>query len=67
MIMIILVGTVSQIRMGDVCITFTGMGSRGGKYAILMSKFGFLMHVCLFIIILGYSASYFLAISDHAF
>ena len=66
--MISLVGTLSQIRMGDVCITFTGMGSRRGQYALLMSKFGFLTHVCLFIIIImGYSASYVLELNDHAF
>ena len=37
--LISLVGILSQIRMGAVCITFTGMGPRRGQYAFLMSKF----------------------------
>ena len=46
------VDTLSQIRMGDVCITFYGMGPRRGQYALFMSKFGLLMHFQLFIIII---------------
>ena len=37
-ILIILVGTLTQIRMGLGCITFPGIGPRRGQYAFLMSK-----------------------------
>ena len=58
--LISLVGTLSQTRMGEVCITFSGIGPRRSQCALLMSKFRFLMHFQLFIIILDYSASNFL-------
>ena len=63
-ILIILVGTLTQIRMGQGCITFPGIGprerGRGGQYAFLMSKTRMLMHFQPLIIVLGFSASYFL-------
>ena len=34
----ILVGTMTQLRMGVGCITFLRMGPRRGQYAFLMSK-----------------------------
>ena len=37
-ILIILVGTLTQIRMGLGCITFPGIGPRRGQYAFLVSK-----------------------------
>ena len=37
-ILIILVDTLTQIRMGLGCITFPGIGPRRGQYAFLMSK-----------------------------
>ena len=61
MIMLIsLVGTLTQIRMEADCIIFPGMGSRRGQYAFLMSQSRFLMRFRQLIIILGYSASYLL-------
>ena len=36
--LIILVGTLTKLRMGVGCITFPGMGPRRGQYAFLMSK-----------------------------
>ena len=59
-ILIILEGTLTQIRMGLGCITFPGIGQRKGQYAFLMSKSRILMHFQLLIIVLGFSASYFL-------
>ena len=59
-ILIILVGTLTQIRMGLDCITFPGIGPRRGQYAFLMSKTRMLMHFQPLIIVLGFSASYFL-------
>ena len=56
-ILIILVGTLTQIRMGLGCITFPGIGLRRGQYAFLMSKSRMLMHFQPFIIVLGFSAS----------
>ena len=56
-ILIILVSTLTQIRMGLGCITFPGIGPRRSQYAFLMSK---LMHFQLLIIVWGFSASYFL-------
>ena len=38
-ILIISVGTLTQIRMGLSCITFPGIGPRRGQYAFLISKF----------------------------
>ena len=61
-ILIILVGTLTQIRMGLGCITFPGIGSRRGQYACIMSKTRMLMHLQSLIIVLGFSASYFLEI-----
>ena len=61
MIMLIsLVGTLTQIRVGAGCIKFPGMGSRSGQYTFLTSQSRFFMHFRMLIIILGYSASYFL-------
>ena len=59
-ILIILVGTLTQIRMGLGCITFPDIGPRRGQYAFLMSKSRMLMHFQSLIIVLGFSASYFL-------
>ena len=59
-ILIILVDTLTQIRMGLGCVTFPGIGPRRGQYAFLMSKSRMLMHFQLLIIVLGFSASYFL-------
>ena len=59
-ILIILVGTLTQIRMGLGCITFPGIGPKMGQYAFLMSKTRMLMHFQPLIIVLGFSASYFL-------
>ena len=36
--LIILVGTLTQLRMEMGCTTFPGMGSRRGQYAFLVSK-----------------------------
>ena len=58
-ILIILVGTLTQIRIGLGCITFPGIGQRSGQYAFLMSKNRMLMHFQPLIIVLGFSASYF--------
>ena len=44
MSIIILVGTLTQIRMGLGCITFHGIGPRRGQYTFLMSKSRMLMH-----------------------
>ena len=57
---IILVGIQTQIRMGLGCITFPGFGPRRGQYAFLMSKSRMLMHFKPLIIVLGFSAFYFL-------
>ena len=35
---IVLVGTLTETRMGVSCITFPAMGPRRGQYAFLMSK-----------------------------
>ena len=59
-ILIILVGTLTQIRIGLGCITFPGTGPRRGQYAFLMSKTRMLMHFQPLIIVLGLSASYLL-------
>ena len=61
-ILIILVGTLTQIRMGLGCITFPGIGPRRGQYACLLSKTRMLMYMFFqpLIIVLGFSASYFL-------
>ena len=59
-ILIILVGTLTQVRMGLGCITFPGIGPRRGQYAFLMSKSRMLMHFQPLIIVLGFSASYYL-------
>ena len=59
-ILIILVGTLTQIRMGLGCITFPGIGPRRGQYAFLMSKTRTLMHFQPLIIVLGFSACCFL-------
>ena len=58
--LIIFVGILIQIRMGLGCIIFPGMGPKRGQYALLMSKSGFFMHFRPLIIVLGFSASYFL-------
>ena len=62
MSIIILVGTLTQIRMGLGCITFPGIGPRRGQYAFLMSKSRMLMHFQPLIIVLGFSAFCFLEI-----
>ena len=59
-ILIILVGTLTQIKIGLGCITFPGIGPRRGQYAFLVSKTRMLMHFQSLIIVLGFSASYFL-------
>ena len=59
-ILIILVETLTQIRMGPGCITFPGIGPKRGQYAFLMLKTRMLMHFQPLIIVLGFSASYFL-------
>ena len=43
-ILIILVGTLTQIRMVLGCITFPGIGPRRGQYDFLMSKSRMLIH-----------------------
>ena len=57
------VSTLTRIKMREGYITFPGMGSRRGQYAFLMSQSRFFMHFRPLIIILGYSASYFLETS----
>ena len=52
-ILIILVGTLTQIRMGLGCITFPGIGPRRGQYAFLMSKSRMLIRFQPLIIVLG--------------
>ena len=59
-ILIILVGTLTQIKIGLGCITFPGIGPSRGQYAFLMSKTRMLMHFQSLIIVLRFSASYFL-------
>ena len=59
-ILIILMGALTQIRMGLGCITFPGIGPRRGQYAFLMSKTRMLMHFQPLVIVLGFSAVYFL-------
>ena len=54
--LIILVGTLTQIKMGLGCITFP----RRSQYAFLMSKTRTLMHFHPLIIVLGFSGSCFL-------
>ena len=61
-ILIILMGTLTQIRMGLGFITFPGIGPRRGQIAFFMSKSRMLMHFQLLIIVLGFSASHFLEI-----
>ena len=55
-------GTLTQIRIGLGCLTFPGIGPWRGQYAFLMSKTRMLMHFQPLIIVLGFSASYFLEI-----
>ena len=50
----------TRIRMGLGCITFPVIGPRKGQYAFLMSKTRMLMHFQSLIIVLRFSASYFL-------
>ena len=59
-ILITLVGILIQIRIGLGCIIFPGIGPRSGQYDFLMSKTRMLMHFQSLIIVLGFSASYFL-------
>ena len=54
MSVIILVGTLTQIRMGLGCIIFPGIGPGRGQYAFLMSKSRILMHFQLLIIVLSF-------------
>ena len=37
--LIILISTLTQLRMGVECITFPGMGSKRDQYAFIQSKF----------------------------
>ena len=46
-IVIICVGTLTQIRMGLGCITFPGIGPRRGQYAFIMLKSRILIHIVL--------------------
>ena len=58
---IILMGILTQIRMGLGCITFPGIGPRRGQYAFLMSKSRMLIYFHLFkIIVLGFQPLIFL-------
>ena len=59
-ILIILVGTLTQIRMGLGCITFPGIRPRRGQYAFLMSKSRMLIHFQPLIIVLGFQPLIFL-------
>ena len=59
-ILIILVGTLTQIRMGLGCITFPGIGLRRGQYAFLMSKSRMLIHFQPLIIVLSFQPLIFL-------
>ena len=59
-ILISLVGTLTQIRMGLGCITFPGIGPRRGQYAFLMSKSRMLIHFQPLIIVLGFQPVIFL-------
>ena len=58
--LISLVGTLAQIKMGVGCITFHGMWPRMSQYAFLTSESRFVMHFRTLNFILGCSASYFL-------
>ena len=58
-ILLILVGTLTHKNWAG-CITFPGIGPMSGQYAFLMSKTRMLMHFQPLIIVLGFSASYFL-------
>ena len=60
--LIILVGTLAQLRIGVGCMTFPGMGPRRGQYESLCqnSEFCTCLHFPQLISILGCSASYFL-------
>ena len=53
-ILIILVGTLTQIRMGLGCIIFPGIGPGRGQYAFLMSKSRILMLFQPLIIVLRF-------------
>ena len=57
---IILVGALTQIRMGLGCVTFPGIRSRRGQYAFLMSKSRMLMHFKPLIIVLVFQPFIFL-------
>ena len=59
-ILIIYVGTLTQIRMGLGCITFPGIGPRRGQYAFFMSKSRMLIHFKPLIIVLGFQPLIFL-------
>ena len=59
-ILIICVCTLTQIRMGFVCITFPGIGPRRGQYAFFMSKSRMLIHFQQLIIVLGFQPLIFL-------
>ena len=59
-ILIIFVGTLTQIRMGLGCITFPGLGPRRGQNAFLMSKSRMLIHFQPLIIVLGFQPLIFL-------
>ena len=57
-ILIICVGTLTQIRMGLGCITFPGLGPRRGQYAFPMSKSRMLIYFQPLTIVLGICAQY---------
>ena len=59
-ILIILMGILTQIRMGLGCITVPGVGPRRGQYAFLMSKSRMLIYFQLLIIVLGFQPLIFL-------
>ena len=60
MVMLIcLTGALTQIRMGTAYITSPGMRLRRGQCAFLMSQCRWFMHFRRLVIILGFSASYF--------
>ena len=59
-ILIICVGTLTQIRMGLGCITLPGIGPRRGQNTFLMSKSRMLIHSQPLIIVLGFQPLIFL-------